>query len=256
MSGEYITFLILVGTAILLALLGYFIKYRQVYWLISGYNTMTKEKKKNVDIENLARFSGNIVFLFAGILLAAALFLLRGQMWAAGAMFFLFIPLSIYTVIKAQSYDGNTRNPDGTMKKKAKVTVVLVVGLLVLTTAGAGVLLYYSSQPAEYSLETGTLKISGFYGEEIEFSKIDSITLKEQMPRIKHKSNGSALGQIKKGYFTLEDLGRAKLFLNSSEPPFIFLEAKSGLRILNTGAPAETEKLYADLREAWEKGNS
>lgn len=233
--------------------IGIAIKYYKAYWLISGYNTMSKEKKKNVDIENLGILMGNLSFVLAVIFLSASVLILVKQMFIASTMFFLIIPLSIYIVIKAQAYDKNTKNPDGTTKTGTKVTIGLVVVFLILTSVGIGVVLYHSSKPAECFLEDETLRISGLYGEEIKLSEIISVTIKGHMPEIKYKSNGSSLGSMKKGYFKLEDIGRTKLFVDEKKPPFIFIEMHSGLRIINTDEASKTEKLYKDLLEAWEK---
>jgi len=250
---KYIPLMIGIFSAILLLVSGIAIKFHKAYWLISGYNTMSEEKKKNVDIKNLGEFLANILFVMSSIILIATLLMFLNQMVAAGIMFFLMLPVSIYTVIKAQTYDGNTREPDGTMKTGTKVLIGVVVGFLVLTMAGVGTLLYFSNKPAEYSIQDGTMRIGGLYGEEIKLSDIVSITLKEQIPEIQFKNNGSALGSQKKGYFKLKDIGKAKLFVNTNKPPFIFVNVKSGLRILNTNEPAETEKLYEKLLEAWKQ---
>lgn len=250
--SRYIPFIIVMFSALLMAVIGIAIKYRKAYWLISGYNTMSKEKKKNVDIKNLGEFSGNMCLIISGIILVAAVFMLFNQTMA-GIMFFLLLPVSIYTIIKSQSYDGNTRKPDGTMKTGTKVLLSAVIGFLVLTAVGVGVLLYLSAKPAEYSVKEDHLGISGLYGEDIEFKNINALTLEEQIPKILSKSNGSSLGSKKKGYFRLEDVGKAKLFLESDRPPFIFIDTGSGLRIVNTGEKAQTEKLYTELTAAWRK---
>lgn len=244
----------IIFTAILLSVFGIAIKYHKAYWLISGYNTMSEEKKKNVDIKNLGEFIANILFLMSAIILMASLFMFLKQILAAGMVFFLIIPVSIYTVIKSQSYDNNTRKPDGTTKTGTKVLIGVVVGFLVLTMVGVGTLLYFSNKPAEYFIQGDTLRISGQYGEEIKLSDIVGITLEEQIPEIQFKSNGSDLGSKKKGYFRLKDYGQAKLFVDTQKPPYIFIDVKSGLRILNTDEPVETENLYKKLLEACKKG--
>lgn len=49
----------------ILIVVGWLVKYRQVTWLISGYNTASKEKKKTYDTEKLTRHFGNFMFLLA-----------------------------------------------------------------------------------------------------------------------------------------------------------------------------------------------
>lgn len=59
--------------AVLLLLLGWLIKYQKAVDLIAGYNTAPIEKKKQYDIEKLAKYTGNFMFLLASILLAIAI---------------------------------------------------------------------------------------------------------------------------------------------------------------------------------------
>ena len=140
-------------------------------------------------------------------------------------------------------------------KTKTKVMIGVVVVFTILTLAGVGTLLYFSNNPAEYSIQDGTLRISGEYGEEIKISDIVGIMIKEQIPVIQLKTNGSALGSKKKGYFDLKDIGQAKLFVDTQKPPFIFINVKSGLRIVNTEEPMETAKLYNELLVAWKQNS-
>ena len=250
---KYIPLIIGIFSAILLSVSGIAIKYHKAYWLISGYNTMSEENKKNVDIKNLGEFIAKILFTLSGTILMATLLILLKQMVAAGIVFSLMVLVTIYTVIKAQTYDGNTRKSDGTIKIGTKILTGVVVGFMVLTMAGVGTLLYFSNKPAEYFIQDGTLRISGEYGEEIKLSDIAGITIEKQIPEIQFKNNGSALGSKKKGYFKLTDIGQAKLFVDTQKPPFIFINAKSGLRILNTNEPEVTKKLYEKLLEAWKQ---
>ncbi len=53
--------------ASILILVGWLIKYKKVTWLISGYNTASKEAKQKYDIEKLCKYMGNFIFILAGI---------------------------------------------------------------------------------------------------------------------------------------------------------------------------------------------
>lgn len=59
--------------AALLIIIGYFIKYKKVTWLISGYNTASQEQKKKYDIEKLTRHVGNFLFILAVVFIVMAL---------------------------------------------------------------------------------------------------------------------------------------------------------------------------------------
>lgn len=250
---EHVPLIIGLISAAPIFLIGIAIKYFKAYWLISGYNTMSKSKKKNVDIKSLGNFVGNIAIVIGGIIVLASALMSARQGLAAGVVFSLLVPVSIYTVIKSQAYDGNTKNPDGTTKTRTKLFVGAFVGFLILIMVGVSSLIYLSSKPAQYSVQGDTLIISGLYGEKIRLSEIEEIVLKDRLPEIQFKSNGSALGAIKKGNFSLKEIGQAKLFLDSDQPPFIFMDVGSGLRIMNTAEPEKTKELYEKLLTAREK---
>ena len=243
---------------LLLLIIGVMVKYHHAYWLISGYNTMSKEKKQNVDIEGLANFTGNFCFALAVIISVAMALLTGGYDVAAGVVFALLFPVSIYMLIKAQQYDGNTRNPDGTINHKAKIKLGLVIGFLLITAIGVGILLYQSYQPTEVLITEEFLEIKGLYGEKIAMKDITEIALIQELPQITVRTNGSSLGVRKKGHFRLKDLGAAKLFLDSGEPPFIFIErdgqeTKAKPLIINTISEEETKELYDALFTVWKK---
>jgi len=235
-------------TVLLLIWLGVLIKYRKAYWLISGYNTMSKEKKGNVDIEGLAKFTGDMCFAIGAIILLGTGAITFGQEVAGAIIFAAIFPLTIYILIKDQKYDGNKLNPDGTMKRKSKILIWGITAFLALTFVGVGVMLYYSYKPTVYVIENEVLYINGFYGEEIPLRDISELSLKDDLPRITSRTNGSALGSKKKGHFKLESLGKAKLFLDTSEPPFIYLRRNDKLIIFNCEESEETEKLFQEIK--------
>ncbi|MGI6065397.1 MAG: DUF3784 domain-containing protein [Bacillota bacterium] len=235
-------------TVLLLIGLGILVKYYKAYWLISGYNTMSKEKKEKVDVEGLAKFTGNVCFVMGALMLLATVMIMIGQEVLGGIVFAAFIPLSIYLIVKSQKYDGNTKNPDGTMTKKSKMIVGGISAFLLLTAIGIGVLLYYSNKPPVYVIENETFQIQGLYGEKIPIEEISEVSLKNSLPKIISRTNGSSLGSKKKGHFRLESLGKAKLFLDTTKPPFIYLKKNDTLIIFNCNESEETAELFHDLQ--------
>jgi hypothetical protein len=231
---------VLVGTALLLIVMGVLIRNPKWYWLISGYNTMSKEKKEKVDIKGLSVFVGNMLFVMGGVFLLFVLFdYLNYPLLSLGAIGLTF-PITIYMLIKAQSYDANSRNPDGSYKLHIK----LLISFLVLVFTGVGTLIYFSMQPANVNITNEYLQIKGIYGKEVKWEDIESVTLEEDMPKIKARTNGSSIGEIKRGHFRLEDKRRVLLFMEDNQPPYIFIERKQGLVIINLKEREATEELY------------
>lgn len=236
----------------LLVLIGWAIKYKKAYWLISGYNTMSVDKKKNVNVEGLGRFMGNACFVMAGIILVALFFGLMGSGLGFGIIFALLIPTTIFIIIRAQKYDGNTRDINGKMTTSAKVMTGSIVGFLLIISIGISILLFKSSQQAEYNIRDGQLDISGMYGQEIKIDNIKSLKMLDSIPEIIFKTNGSALGNKYKGYFNLKGISNATLYIDTSKPPFIYIEKDSGaIVILNCKDAEETRKLFEQLNGEW-----
>ena len=52
--------------------IGAAVKYGKQYWLIAGYNTLPKEKQKEVDIEGLAGFMGYCALILGAFFLAGS----------------------------------------------------------------------------------------------------------------------------------------------------------------------------------------
>jgi len=233
--------------AVLLLFFGWLVKYKKAYWLIAGYNTMSADKKKNVDTEGLGKYMGNLMFVLAVITFAGFLFSELGIIVLAGASLVLFLPVIIIGLIRAQRFDGNTRDAHGNMNTKSKGIMIVVISLLLLVSVGVGVMVFYGSRPAEYSIENGVLNISGMYGQEVPISEISDIQLLDEMPEITFKTNGSGLGNMMKGNFTVKGIGGVKLFVDVSKSPFIYLETSETTYILNGADEKTTRALYADL---------
>lgn len=250
---DYILPVTLLLTALMLIVPGILVKYYQAYWLIAGYNTMSAEKKKNVDVVGLSRFSGNICFIMAAIITLAGVLLMAGKTAIAGIIFALMVPVTIYTLIKAQTYDGNTRNPDGTMNNKTKLVVGAISFSLIVTLIGVGVLIYQSSKPSEYIITAEYLEIKGLYGEKINLKDVKEITLTESLPEIISRTNGAAVGNKMKGHFKLDKIGDVKLFVDINSPPFVIISRETKPVIINCDNEGETKEIFIALLAEWQK---
>lgn len=132
-----------------------------------------------------------------------------------------------------------------------KVSTILTAAILILAGIVVGILMFSGSKPAQYTIQNGVLNISGMYGEKVNINNISSLELKDTVPEIITRTNGSAIGTMDKGYFKLNDIGDAKLFIDKSKPPFIYIKTDSKTIILNCKDSKQTEELYSKLDDAW-----
>ena len=232
----------------LLFLMGYLVRFRKMYWLISGYNTMSAEKKKNVDTVNLSVLIGNMCFVLGGIMFVGFL-LLYFEVFPLGIMVLaLFFPVIIYTIITAQKYDGNNFHDSGQMKTGSKVIVGIIVVSLLVLLGFIGSSIMKDMQPIAISLDQDSLTIPGSYGQTIPVADIQEIQLVEGLPEILRRTNGSAVGYVLRGNFLMAGVGPVKLYLDREKPPFIYLVTSNQKIFLNDTTPELTRALFETLK--------
>lgn len=210
--------------------------------LIAGYNTMSEKQKEKVDIEGLSTFmrDGLIVIGLIVIIGYSALTSL-GQ----HAFLDVFIPSVIvigvlFLFFKAKRFD---QNEGGLVKSKLKGVFMIVVLVFVLVMIGNALI------PTGYEINNDRVKFTGDYGTEIKISDIASISLIDKMPPIKARTNGLGLGQVKKGFFNVEGLGKTHLLIHSVKGPFLKITTfDNEAIIINFSKKEKTELVYIALQ--------
>ena len=97
-------------------------------------------------------------------------------------------------------------------------------------------------------LENG-IRISGIYGVDINYKDIKLLDTFPQLPAIKLRTNGYALGGTLKGNFRLRDKTDVKLFVEKGSPPFIYIETEKYKIYLNNKVPSLTRELFANIQK-------
>jgi len=219
------------------------------YFLISGYNTMNKEKKANVDVESLGRLMGaygylnGLVFFIVGILYGL-------DVKIGGVLAFAFFLLStIYLLVKAQKYDHNLFDEDGKIKKSAKTEMGITLAIISVVLVGVGILMVFSLQPTKLTYREKGLEIHGMYGGTYAWEDIEKVELIEDLPNIEMRTNGSGMGSHLKGYFRTTEYGKVKLFVNAKTPPFVYFTIKGNKVIFNLDDSVKTEEAYTEIEK-------
>lgn len=217
------------------------------YFLISGYNTMSKEKQTNVDTEGLGRLMGLYSYANGGV------FILAGILNALGLEYALVIAIiftaisTIYLLKKAQKYDGNTYDKEGVAQMgKSKQTTRAIVFTVVTLIFVVG-LMYFSMKPTKVTFLEEGLEIHGMYGDVYLWDEIEDATLLEKLPTITLRTNGSAISNHLKGHFNTKEMGSVKLHVNKQYPPFINLETNRKNIIFNLKDAEETQQIFDEI---------
>ena len=91
--------------------IGFLVKYSPD--VIAGYNTMSKEKKKNVDIVGLSTFMKRGFIIMGTSMIFLSLFIKifhLNDMFNFGVMLFIIFGGTIILAIKAKKFNGNKKN--------------------------------------------------------------------------------------------------------------------------------------------------
>ena len=225
------------GLGIFFIIIGFLTK--KYPMMIAGYNTMSEEQKKNVDVDGLSTLLRNCFIVMGGIISVGYLpFKYLGWDMVADSIIFISVfSVLPFLIFKAQKYDHNSRDN----KTFVVIAILLVIGVII------GGALFYSIKTPEIQLNNRILSVSGIYGIDEEIVKIELLSA---CPRIEMKTNGFNFGETLKGNFKLEGLGKTRLFLESSNKPFILVTSKSGSTIIiNRETGSETEELFNLLKD-------
>lgn len=210
--------------------------------LLAGYNTMSQKQKEKVDIEGLSTFMRNgLIVIGMTVIIGYIALTSLGQ----HAFLDVFIPSVIVIGVvvlffKAKRFD---QNEGGLVKSKLKNVIGIVVIAVVAVMLGYGLI------STKYEINNDRVKFTGQYGTEIKVSDIDSVTIIDKMPSIKARTNGLGLGPIRKGFFSIEDQGKCRLFLHSYQGPFVKISTQDqGVIYVNFKNREKTELVYLAIK--------
>lgn len=108
-----------------------------------------------------------------------------------------------------------------------------MVGLSVMSVVLAGVIvmLYMGLTESKIIIETNSVTLTGMYGETIPIDEIESIQLVDRLPHVVMRTDGFALGSVRKGYFKTDDGIIIKLMINEFQDDYVLVTKLNQERI-------------------------
>lgn len=234
-------FFLMAGTFLLIGILVHALK---MDFLISGYNTMSKDQKEKVDIGKVGKAIGYYGYINA---LVFAIMGILGYMKVNVQITYglIFMVISTAYLIKyLRQFDYNEKSAKS--KKYSSMLTIVVIAVV-------AIMMFISSRPVGIVVGEEELTIKGMYGESYSWSEMENLKLLDQMPEIGMRTNGAAIGNRLTGHFNLKDSGSAKLFVDTSKPPFIYFEANGKSIIWNGKDSEETQTIYKEILENKDK---
>lgn len=236
----------LLGTIIIV--MGLLVHKGKAYFLISGYNTYSKEKKKNVNIEAIAKYIGFYSYLNGFIAYIGGILTALDVKNLMLPVIGFFVISTVVLIVKLQKYDGNMFDEEGKLKKDGKKQL-LVAGIITgLSLIFVAFVMFFSTRPTTVVQFEDSFEIKGMYGEEVQYEDIVTVELLEHLPVITMRTNGSAVGPKLRGHFNTREYGAVKLFLDKSKPPYIYIENSKRRFVMNLQDKSKTSDFYEFLK--------
>lgn len=239
-------FYMLLAMGVLFGAIGFIVTEGNAKYILAGYNTLSEEERKKIDLKSFLGYFRKF-HLFLGIsLIIFGLFFTYVFNETIGLAFLVIYPCLayIYFIIKSAKYSQGQ-----TSKRKHKLAIYILVATLIFVVSVLG----YGALENEISVSPDAIEIHGNYGEVLTPSEIERIALVHELPKIRFKSNGFALGKIKKGYFKTEDGERVKLILNSENKPYLLFVKDDGNKIYYAAKSESNAKLFEIIKETFPK---
>src|SRR5690606_39180946 len=159
----------------------------------------------------------------------------------AGGIFLAVYPILayIYFIVSSSKYSK------GLSTKWNRAGVIILIGTLIFVIG----LLGYGFKENRLSFGPDIIEFEGSYGEVLNRSEIKSIELIDQLPKITSKTNGFALGMVRKGYFKSENGEIIKLILNSDSKPYILFTKLNGQKIYYSAKRKSNQKIVDEMKK-------
>lgn len=135
---------------------------------------------------------------------------------------------------------GNKKSGGSAAKLKTIMTVLILVAVVVMFLIG--------SRESKVTLVDNSIKISGMYGTTIGAEEIKEIALKDEIPKVGNKTNGMDVGKLKKGYFRMAEIDKAKLYLHAKGGPYIEIVTNTDIIFINFKDAEKTKSIYEEIK--------
>ncbi|MEH7344646.1 DUF3784 domain-containing protein [Bacillus sp. JJ1532] len=237
MWGLIISQLILI---IIFSLIGWAIRYKKAYYLISGFSSRTEEEKQQLIANRLPQKTGSLLLITAVVMVLLLPLSFTSFKYAMEAQFGSMLILLMGGLIYLSKYE--------TLSKRKRSYIISTV-LFVAVIGSIIALTVYSYQGYELKVHDNRFEITGMYGDEWRTTDIKRIELMDSMPEVTLRTNGVGLPTLSKGHFKIKDYGSSLLFIQKGSSPYIYIEMEKKKIFINDKDPDKTKLWYEELKE-------
>ncbi len=234
--------IILAVIAFIFYLVGVSINKDNAGYLLSGYNTMSEERRANYDLEGYLKLHRRFFTLLAVSMIVLGLLCYWINDMYLGIIIGIY-PLTGFLIFYWQSQRFN--------KNQKQFTDYLPLLILPAALIFVAVLFIQGFQDNNITVRDNIIQIQGMYGEEIPLHEVRDIRIVPKLPNTRLRLNGMGMGYIKKGTFKTSTGETIKLFISTNKTgTFLEITKTNGLKIFYAGKQHSVTETHDMLRHA------
>ncbi len=231
---------VLIGMSLLFIAIGFIVTENNAKYLLAGYNTMSEKERKKVDIKSYIPYfkKFHITLGISFLVLGYGINLINKN--TAGIFLVLYPTLAyIYFAVASSKFSG------GLNTRFNKIGLFIIVSAFIFIVG----FLAYGFKENKILFDSQKIEIKGNYGETLQIDQIKKIEIKNELPKITLKTNGFALGDVKKGYFKTENGEVIKLILNSAQKPYILFTKSNGKKVYYSAKKKSNREILNEIKK-------
>lgn len=229
-----------ISVILLLLILGWAVRIKGAYWLISGFSSRPKEEQEELICRGYPQKMGGILIITALGMLILLPLMFTAFKYAMEVQFGFMIIFLMGGMIYLNKYE---------VPKKRKRSYIFSITLFITIIGGLSALTYFSYQGYELVTKEDRFEITGMYGNEWEYTDITSIDLMDNLPEVTVRTNGIGLPTLSKGHFKVTGYGSSLLFIQKGSSPYIFIELKDKKIFINDKNPKQTRLWFEQVSQ-------
>ncbi|MGR3764515.1 DUF3784 domain-containing protein [Rossellomorea sp. NS-SX7] len=223
----------------LFSLLGWAIRNKKMYCLISGFDARSEDEKAELIKNGYPQKTGSLLIMTAAGMLILLPLVFTPFTYTMEVQFGFMMMFLMGGMIYLSRYEVPRKR-----KRSYWISSLLMVGVIGLI----GGLTFVGYQKNELIVSGDSFEITGMYGDKWQKEDIEEIELLDEMPEVTWKINGFGLSTKAKGVFKVKEYGRSLLFIKK-ESPYLYIKVGDQHVFINGGSPEKTRAWYEELAE-------
>jgi len=229
---------VVIGLGLLFWSMGFILTVKNAPYLLSGYNTLSKEEQAKYDIEAVVRTFRKFHFYFAPLFLIIS-----------GIIYWLDLPWMVWHLALTPMIAYGWLMLQMRRYTPSSQKSMTYVGMSVLIAAAIFVIWHinWSHKPHDVIVDFDQVIITSPYGVTIPLGEIDSVVLKDNPPPMRIRVAGSATDRVNKGTFEGQDGHRYHLLIDKPAGPTLMIYRQSNKPVVISLDGVDEEELYQHL---------